>query len=104
MSQAASVAILPSALFLSDFRSVHIGRTRFIKCCYLIINLDSRRLRAGADSGARYLRAHQRPDGATKGTIISILEINLDEASSSFESHFHLGCNSHLVTSLTCRR
>jgi hypothetical protein len=36
-SRAASVAILPSALFLlSDFRSVQVGRPRFSRCCYLI--------------------------------------------------------------------
>jgi hypothetical protein len=40
-SRAASVAILPSALFLSDFRSVQVGRTRFSRCCYLIIDLGS---------------------------------------------------------------
>jgi len=32
----ASVAMLPSALSRSDsFRSVHIGRSRFSRCCYL---------------------------------------------------------------------
>jgi hypothetical protein len=41
LSRAASVAILPSALFLSDFRSVQVGRTRFSRCCYLIIDLGS---------------------------------------------------------------
>jgi len=38
-SRAASVAILPSALFLSDFRSVQVGRTHFSRRCYLIIDL-----------------------------------------------------------------
>jgi hypothetical protein len=33
----ATVAMLPSALSRSDsFRSVHIGRSRFSRCCYLI--------------------------------------------------------------------
>jgi hypothetical protein len=40
-SQAASVAILPSALFWSDFRSVQVGRSQFSRCCYLIIDLGS---------------------------------------------------------------
>jgi hypothetical protein len=35
-SQAASVATLPSALELSDFRSVPVGCSRFSRCCYLI--------------------------------------------------------------------
>jgi hypothetical protein len=41
LSQAASVAILPSALFVSDDRSVQVGCTRFSRCCYLIIDLGS---------------------------------------------------------------
>ena len=45
LSQAASVAILPSALLLSDYRSVPVGRTRFNRCCYLIIDLGSHRFR-----------------------------------------------------------
>jgi len=40
-SRAASVAILPSALFcFSDFRSVQVGRSHFSRCC-LIIDLGS---------------------------------------------------------------
>ena len=38
-SRAASVATLPSALLLSDFRSVPVGCPRFSRCCYLIIDL-----------------------------------------------------------------
>jgi hypothetical protein len=40
-SQAASVAILPSALFVSDIRSVPGGCSRFSRCCYLISVLSS---------------------------------------------------------------
>ena len=40
-SRAASVAILPSALFVSDIRSVHGGCSRFSRCCYLISVLSS---------------------------------------------------------------
>ena len=40
-SRAASVAILPSALFVSDIRSVHGGCSRFSRCCYLISDLSS---------------------------------------------------------------
>jgi hypothetical protein len=36
----ASAAILPSALLLSDVRSVPVGRSRFSRCCYLIIDLS----------------------------------------------------------------
>jgi hypothetical protein len=39
--QAAPVAILPSALFVSDIRSVPGGCSRFSRCCYLIIDLGS---------------------------------------------------------------
>jgi hypothetical protein len=35
LSQAASVAILLSALFVSDVRSVPVGCSRFSRCCYL---------------------------------------------------------------------
>jgi hypothetical protein len=42
-SQAAPVAILPSALFVSDIRSVQGGCSRFSRCCYLIIDLSSHR-------------------------------------------------------------
>ena len=36
----ATVAMLPSALSRSDFlRSVHVGRSRFSRCCHLIIAL-----------------------------------------------------------------
>jgi hypothetical protein len=36
----AAVAMLPSALSRSDwFRSVHVGRSRFSRCCHLIIAL-----------------------------------------------------------------
>ena len=38
LSQAASDAILPSGLFVSDDRSVQVGRTRFSRCCYLSID------------------------------------------------------------------
>src|SRR5271155_1547583 len=41
--QAAPVAILPSALFVSDIRSVQGGCSRFSRCCYLIIDLSSHR-------------------------------------------------------------
>src|ERR1700722_10459935 len=43
LSQAAPVAILPSALFVSDIRSVQGGCSRFSRCCYLIIDLSSHR-------------------------------------------------------------
>src|SRR5271155_41329 len=39
--QAAPVAILPSALFVSDIRSVQGGCSRFSRCCYLISVLSS---------------------------------------------------------------
>src|ERR1700693_3369845 len=42
-NQAAPVAILPSALFVSDIRSVQGGCSRFSRCCYLIIDLSSHR-------------------------------------------------------------
>ena len=36
----ATVAMLPSALSRSDsFRSVHVGRSRYSRCCHLIIAL-----------------------------------------------------------------
>src|SRR5580658_1305500 len=41
LSQAAPVAILPSALFVSDIRSVLGGCSRFRRCCYLISVLCS---------------------------------------------------------------
>src|ERR1700733_7003761 len=41
LSQAAPVAILPSALFVSDIRSVQGGCSRFSRCCYLISVLCS---------------------------------------------------------------
>src|ERR1700674_2151155 len=42
-SQAAPVAILPFALFVSDLRSVPGGCSRFSRCCYLRIDLSSHR-------------------------------------------------------------
>ena len=37
----ATVAMLPSALSRSDsFRSVHVGRSRFSRCCHLISDLS----------------------------------------------------------------
>src|SRR5258706_2142357 len=41
--------------WLSDFRSVHGGRSQFSRCCYLIIDLGSR-LSTEAGPGAR--RSH----------------------------------------------
>src|SRR3984885_9152516 len=41
LSQAAPVAILPSALFVSDIRSVQGGCSRFSRCCYLVSVLSS---------------------------------------------------------------
>src|ERR1700722_18865397 len=41
LSQAAPVAILPFALFVSDIRSVQGGCSRFRRCCYLICVLSS---------------------------------------------------------------
>ena len=36
-AELATVAMLPFALSRSDsFRSVHVGRSRFSRCCYLI--------------------------------------------------------------------
>jgi hypothetical protein len=35
----ATVATLPSALLVSDFRSVQVGRSRFSRCCHLIVDL-----------------------------------------------------------------
>jgi len=49
-SQAASVATLPSALFVSDFRSVPVGCSRPSRCCHLIIVL---RFSLGEGSWAR---------------------------------------------------
>ncbi len=37
------VAILPSALFVSDIRPVLGGCSRFSRCCYLTIVVSSRR-------------------------------------------------------------
>src|SRR5579859_3601545 len=51
-SQAASVAILPSALLLSDIRSVLGGCSRFSRCCYLIIVLSSHRFRGSRAPGS----------------------------------------------------
>src|SRR3984957_16653291 len=40
LSRAASVAVLPSALFGERLvRSVQVGRPEFSRCCYLIIDL-----------------------------------------------------------------
>src|SRR6267143_4644302 len=66
-SRAASVAILPSALFLSDFRSVHGGRSQFSRSCYLIIDLGSR-LSTEAGPGVR--RSH----------LISAVELDSSQA------------------------
>src|SRR5271166_2847032 len=38
---ATTVAILPSALFVSAKRSVQVGRSRFSRCCHLIVDLPS---------------------------------------------------------------
>src|SRR5208282_853878 len=35
----ATVATLPSALWVSDFRSVPVGCSRFSRCCHLFIDL-----------------------------------------------------------------
>ncbi len=35
----ATVATLPSALLMSDFRSVQVGCSRFSRCCHLIVDL-----------------------------------------------------------------
>src|SRR3982074_3469337 len=43
LSQAAPVAILPSALFCERYCSVQGGCSRFSRCCYLIIDLSSHR-------------------------------------------------------------
>ena len=40
-SRVATAAILPSALSMSDFRSVQVGCSRFSRCCYLIGDLSS---------------------------------------------------------------
>jgi hypothetical protein len=37
----ATVATLPSALLVSDFRSVQVGYSRFSRCCHLFVDLDS---------------------------------------------------------------
>ena len=40
-AESATVAMLPSALSRSDrFRSVHVGRSRFSRCCYLFGDLS----------------------------------------------------------------
>ena len=50
----ATVAMLPSALSRSDsFRSVHVGRSRFSRCCYLISALWFSSF--GVEPGARPL-------------------------------------------------
>jgi hypothetical protein len=37
----ATVAMLPSALSMSDwFRSVHVGRPQYSRCCHLISDLS----------------------------------------------------------------
>ena len=40
-SRAATVATLPSALSVSDLRSVQVGRSRFSRCCHLLSDLAS---------------------------------------------------------------
>jgi hypothetical protein len=40
-AELATVAMLPSALSRSEsFRSVHVGRSRFSRCCHLISDLS----------------------------------------------------------------
>jgi hypothetical protein len=63
-SQAASAAILPSALLVSDFRSVLGGCSRFSRCCYLIIVLSSHRFGEGRSKKTKYLKPKPRTDQA----------------------------------------
>jgi hypothetical protein len=62
-SRAASVAILPSALFVSDIRSVHGGCSRFSRCCYLISVLSS------------HLFAGSRAPGVSRSHLNSAVEL-----------------------------
>ena len=40
LCRVATVAILPSALLVSDlFRSVQVGRSRYSRCCHLFVDL-----------------------------------------------------------------
>src|SRR5258706_10123224 len=54
-SRAASVAILPSALFVERFSLVHGGRSQFSRCCNLIIDLGSRH---STEAGPGVRRSH----------------------------------------------
>src|ERR1700721_4501489 len=67
LSQAAPVAILPSALFVSDIRSVLGGCSRFSRCCYLISVLCSHLCGGGWAPGGR--RSHLDPAGEPPGPV-----------------------------------
>jgi hypothetical protein len=45
LRRVATVAILPSALSVSDVRSVQVGRSRFSRCCHLLVDLPFHRKR-----------------------------------------------------------
>src|SRR5215467_1986868 len=53
----AAVAMLPSALSRSDlFRSVHVGRSPFSRCCYLFGDLS---LHSRVERGPGHSRSHR---------------------------------------------
>ena len=82
-SQAAPVATLPSALFVSDIRSVQVGRTRFSRCCYLIIDLCSPLFE---ENWARHCRSH----------LNSAVELGCSDRNS-------LGCGAHRFVAIAQR-
>src|SRR5260370_30727864 len=69
-SRAASVAILPSALFVSDIRSVHGGCSRFSRCCYLISVLSS------------HLFGGSRAPGVSRSHLDSAVELGCPDRNS----------------------
>src|SRR5271155_3797424 len=68
--QAAPVAILPSALFVSDIRSVQGGCSRFSRCCYLIIDLSSHRF------------GESRAPGLSRSHLDSAVELSCSDRNS----------------------
>src|SRR5579864_5381905 len=55
----ATVAILPSALWLSDFRSVQVGRSRFSRCCQPVLRPQFPFV--GMEVGPGFRRSHRNP-------------------------------------------
>jgi integrase len=86
-SRAASVAILPSALFVSDMRSVHGRCSRFSRCCYLISVLSRARFETACRKNWTWYRTGIRALTAYK----PLAEVHLDritgELASAFAAH-----------------